>query len=198
MERNSPRPRAAKSGEKVGPQAEGIPARLQVEVEVVRRGRAEGAVVGQPQRLGVPRLEDQGGPGRQLGIGEAAVVVVAQGQDQVQRVSEGGLALHVAADLVESVVLLVTAHDGAVRVGPRQQGVDAVGEALPPAEGGGVLRLEHGQRRSVDDGHARAQQVRAAGVAPVAEGLEEPVAVEQAQLRVVVLPADRLRAPHAG
>ena len=173
-------------------QAEGVPARLQVEVEVVRRGRAEGPVVGQPQRLGLPRLVHQGGPGGQLGIGEAAVVVVAQGQHQVQGIAEGGLALHVAADLVQVVVLLVAAHDRAVRVGPRQQGVDAVGEALAAAQAGGVLGLEHGQRRPVDDGHARAQQVGAARIAPVAEGLEEPVAVEQAQLGVVVLPVDRL------
>ena len=187
-----------KEGREIRAQPEGIPGRLQVEVEIVRGGGAEGPVEGQPQRLGLPRLEHQGRPGGQFGIGEAAVVVVAQGQHQVERVAQGGLALHVAAELVEVVLLLVPAHDGAVGVGPRHQGVEAVGKALALTQAGGVLRLEHVEGGPVDDGNAGAQQIRAARIVPVAEGLEEPVAVQQPQLGVVVLSVYRLRRPHPG
>ena len=126
------------------------------------------------------------------------MVVVAQGQHQVERIGQGGLALQVGAELVEVVVPLVPAHDGAVGVGPRQQGVDSVGQALAPSKAGGVLRLEHVERGRVDDGIAGAQQIGSSRIVPVAEGLEEPVPVQQPQLCVVVLPVYRLRRPHAG
>ena len=60
-----------------------------------------------------------------------------------------------------------------------------------------MLRLEYREGGQVDHGVAGAQQKGAARIGPVAKGLDKPVAVQHAQLGVVVLPVSCLRGPHA-
>ena len=123
------------------------------------------------------------------------MVVVAQGHHQVEHLAQGRLALHVSPEFIGLIIVFVAAGDGPLGIGPRQQHIGTVGKALPRSQRRGVLELEGGQLRFIDDRLAIAQSKGVAGVAPVLEDLGEPILVQQAKLDVVVRPVLSLASP---
>ena len=126
------------------------------------------------------------------------MVVVTQGKHEVNHFGKGSFTLQVDPELVQVIVILIPAHDGFFGIRPRKQCIQAVRKPLAYTQFRHVLRLEDREGGLVDHGIAGTQQESAAGIGPVAEGLDKPVVIQNAHLSVVVLPVSRLGGPHAG
>ncbi len=160
--------------------------REQVEEQVEHGRRRERAVVRGAQRVvGAWPEYDPGARGEREVI-QAVVVVGAQCGQQIDA-AQARDGVHVRARLVDAVVVLEAAGDGAAGPRVRALQVEAVGEG-ERADVRAVLHLGRIHARLVDDDLAGPQQAGFARVGEVAEELGEEAAAAQPAVRVRIAP----------